>query len=153
MSEISLPLRIEGGRLARSRNTKDAIDASLSMIISTPLFSNPVDPGFGFIFANLRFEQIDEKDGVVSNPATDSTPSILDEGVYEKKISGNSRNFNTFASDLKDAIVKNEHRLGDVKVTMTYLRAERAIHIAVTGVILETKEDYQFHKHYVIWNG
>lgn len=152
MSDISLPLRIEGGRLARSRSIKEAIDASLSMIISTPIFSNPVDPGFGFIFANLRFEQIDEKEGVVSNPATDSVPTILDEGVYEKKISGNSRNFNTFASDLKDAIVKTEHRLGDAKVTMTYLRAERAIHIVVTGVILQTKEDYQFHKRYVIWN-
>lgn len=131
---------------------KEAIDDSLSLIISTPLFSNPVDPSFGFVLANLRFEQIDEKEGVVCNSSEEGFSPILDESVYEKKISGNSRNFNTFASDLKDAILRLEHRLGDVKVTMTYIRQERTIHIVVTGVIKETKEDYQFHKSFVIWN-
>lgn len=153
MSGISLPLRIENGRLARSGSLKKAIDDSVSMLISTPLFSNPVDPGYGFVFSNLRFEQINEKEGVVSNLAEGVISPILDESVYDRKISGNSRNFNTFAADLKNAILNNELRLSDVRVTMTYIRDERAIHIAVTGVISETGEDYQFHKRFVIWNG
>lgn len=152
MGDLSLPLTIKDGRFVRHKNLKEAIDESISLVISTPLFSNPIDPKFGFILSNLRFEQIDEKDGVVLSAGTEDITPLLDTSVYKKKISGNSKSINTFASELKDAIARVENRLSGMKVAMTYVREERTIHIVVTGVITETGEDYQFHKRIMIWN-
>ena len=152
MGYISLPLRIEKGGLARSASPKQAIDDAISLLISTPLYSSVADPEFGFVFTNLRFEQIDEKEGVVCGSASDGFQSVLDDDVYEKKLSGNSRNINTFASDLRNAVLMYEPRLDSVKVNMTYVREERAIHIVVTGIIRETGEEYQLHKIFTIWN-
>lgn len=152
MGYLSLPLRIEDGRMVRAKSVKQAIDDALSMLISTPLYSNPIDPSFGFVFMNLRFEQIDEKEGIVYDSAHDGLSPVLDEDIYNKKISGNSRNLNTFAAELKESILRVEQRIKDVKVSMTYLREERAIIVVVTGVIRETGEDYQFQKRIDIWN-
>lgn len=152
MGDLSLPLTIKDGKFVRHKNLKEAIDESISLVISTPLFSNPIDPKFGFVLSNLRFEQIDEKEGVVLDVGVEDITPLLDTSIYEKKISGNSRNFNTFASELKSAIARVEKRLGELKVAMTYMREERAIHIVVTGIIIETGEDYQFHKRIMVWN-
>ena len=142
MRNIALPLKIEKGRFAGHKDTRKAIDENISLIISTPVLSTPVDPRFGFVFSNLRFEQIDEKEGVV----------ITDSDLYEKKISGNSRNLDTFASDLRSSIVRAEKRLANVKVSTTYITEERTMHITVSGVIKETSEDYRFHTTFAIWN-
>jgi len=152
MGYLSLPLRIENGRVAGAKSTKQAIDDTLSMLMTTPLYSNPADPGFGFVLMNLRFEQIDEKEGIVYDSAHDGISPVLDDEIYTKKISGNSRNLNTFASELKESIIRSEKRIKNVKVTMTYLREERAIVVVVTGTIRETGEDYQFQKRVEIWN-
>jgi predicted component of type VI protein secretion system len=75
-----------------------------------------------------------------------------DSSLYELKISGSSKNLNTFASELKDAITKYEKRLTDVAVSMTYIREERRIYISVKGVIPSTMERYQFTTTINIWN-
>lgn len=152
MGDLSLPLTIKDGRFVRHKNLKEAIDESISLVIFTPLFSNPIDPRFGFVLSNLRFEQIDEKEGVVLDVGVEDVTPLLDTSIYKKKISGNSRNFNTFASELKSAIARVENRLGELKVSMTYIREERVIHIVVTGIIVETGEDYQFQKRIMVWN-
>lgn len=152
MGDLSLPLTIKDGRFVRHKNLKEAIDESISLVIFTPLFSNPIDPRFGFVLSNLRFEQIDEKEGVVLDVGVEDITPLLDTSIYKKKISGNSRNFNTFASELKSAIARVENRLGELKVSMTYIREERVIHIVVTGIIVETGEDYQFQKRIMVWN-
>lgn len=152
MGDLSLPLTIKDGRFVRHKNLKEAIDESISLVIFTPLFSNPIDPRFGFVLSNLRFEQIDEKEGVVLDVGVEDITPLLDTSIYKKKISGNSRNFNTFASELKSAIARVENRLGELKVSMTYIREERVIHIVVTGIIVETGEDYQFQKRIKVWN-
>ena len=142
MRNLALPLKIEKGRLVGHKDIRDAIDESISLIISTPVLSTPVDPEFGFVFSNLRFEQIDEKEGVV----------MTDSQLCDKKISGNSRNLDTFAADLRDSILRAESRLTGVKVSTTYITEERTLHITVSGVIKETSEDYRFHTTFAIWN-
>lgn len=151
MGYLAIPFRIEKGGFARHGSVKEAIDETLRLIISTPLFSTPADPNLGFVFSNLRFEQIDEKEGVVCNPTNDEWSSLIS-GVYGKKISGNSRNFDTFAAELKDAILHIEKRLADIKVAMTYLPQERAIHVTVNGKIKETGEEYKYYTTISIWN-
>ena len=60
MSNLSIPLRIEKGRLARIDNSKKAIDSALSLLMSTPCGDSAADPVYGFIFNNLRFEIFNE---------------------------------------------------------------------------------------------
>ena len=71
--------------------------------------------------------------------------------TYQKKVSGNSRNINTFATDLKEIVTKYEHRLTDVAATMSYVRDERKIYITVTGTIIDTQENYKYDTTLKIW--
>ena len=71
--------------------------------------------------------------------------------MYSKKISGSSKNINTFAAELKEVVQQYEKRLGDVAVTMTYIREERLIYITIKGIILSTKEEYVFNNTLKVW--
>ena len=148
---IAIPLNITAKGLIREENLRKSIDRSLSLLISTPYYSCPIDPQYGFIFNNMRFEIIDENDGVVFN-STDS-PNIYEgpEGLYDKKITGSSQNLNTFATELKEAIIRYEKRLSDIAVTMTYIREEQLIYVSIKGVISETKEKYQYKSTINVW--
>ena len=101
MNSIAIPLRIVKGGLARTDTAKQAIDNSLALLLSTPCNSSAADPEYGFIFNNLRFEILNENEGVVydSSPGKGMLEASL--GLYDKKVSGSSRNLNTFASALK----------------------------------------------------
>lgn len=151
MTSISLPLRVDAKGLSREEKLKKSLNASISLILSTPRFSTPADPEFGFVFNNLRFEMFNENEGVVYDSGdTDSMDGI--QGIYDKKISGSSKSINTFAAELKEAVVKYEKRLEDITVSMTYIREERLIYITVKGTIISTKENYVF-KHVIrVWN-
>lgn len=151
MTSISLPLRVDAKGLSREEKLKKSLNASISLILSTPRFSTPADPEFGFVFNNLRFEMFNENEGVVFDSGdTDSMDGI--QGIYDKKISGSSKSINTFAAELKEAVVKYEKRLEDITVSMTYIREERLIYITVKGTIISTKENYVF-KHVIrVWN-
>ena len=142
---IGVPLTIRKGRLG-NENRKDSIDSHIELLLSTPEGGCISNPEFGFVFNNLRFEIFDENEGVVLN--SDSDRSTL----YEKKISGTSRNVNTFAVELKRQIEKYEQRLSEVQVTMAYIREHRKIYITVRGIISETRAEYQYQTSLNVWN-
>ena len=98
---VLLPLQVTGGRLAGSPNPQPAIDAFIELLLSTPCGGCVADPEFGFIFNNLKFEIFNEKEGVIYDSAPQDGPYAR---LYDKKVSGNSQNINTFAVDLKKAI-------------------------------------------------
>ena len=151
MSSITIPLAISKGRLARTENPKAAIDGSLGLLLSTACYSSAADPGYGFIFNNLRFEIFNENEGVVYNSGGPNSISALRADLYGKKISGSSNNVNTFASELKQTIEAYEPRLRDVAVSMTYIREERKIYITVKGVIAENGKAYQYSSIINVW--
>ena len=133
MAYISIPLEVKKTGLAREEKMKKSIDESLNMLLTTPRYNSIGDPQYGFIFNNMRFEIFDEHEGVIYN----SGDTIYENGMqdlYTKKISGSSKNMNTFAAELKEVVKAYEKRLGDVAVTMTYIREERLIYITIKGM-------------------
>jgi hypothetical protein len=151
MTSIDLPLQIVPKGMKREELLKNSIDSAIHLIMTTARFSTPIDPQFGFVFNNLRFEMFNENEGVVFNSGdTDTMDGI--QGLYEKKISGSSKSINTFAAELKDAVIKYEQRLDNVSVSMTYIREERLIYVTVKGVIIKTKEDYTYQTKFRVWN-
>jgi predicted component of type VI protein secretion system len=148
---IRIPLVVENGRFSLTGNLKESIDLFLELLLNTPRHSCPSDPSFGFVFRNLRFEIFNEDEGVVYNSdRTEFTEN--DSALYEKKLSGSSRNINTFAAELKDAIVSYERRLSNVNVAMTYMREERRIYIAIKGVVTAMQQEYMYSTSIKIWN-
>ena len=150
MPFLSIPLQVKNKGFAREKSLKKSLDESLYMLLTTPRYNNMSDPEYGFIFNNMRFEIFDEHEGVIYN----SGDTIYDRGikdVYNKKISGSSKNMNTFAAELKEVVKNYEKRLSDVAVTMTYIREERLIYVTIKGVIIQTKEDYVFTSTLRVW--
>ena len=142
-----IPLKVNRGALAAYTRIEDSIDANIKLLLTTPLGSCVSDPNFGFILNNLRFEIFNENEGVVLNSIEDDNSER-----YEKKISGSSRNINTFAIELKQLIEHYEPRIEDVLVTMSYVREHRKIYITVKGQISETEEPYQYQTNIRVWN-
>jgi predicted component of type VI protein secretion system len=151
MTSIRLPLQLTPKGLQREDRLKSSIDANIYLIITTERFSTPVDPQFGFVFNNLRFEMFNENEGVVFDSGDTDTMSNI-QGAYDKKISGSSKSINTFAAELKTAITKYEERLEKISVSMTYIREERLIYITVKGIIVSTKEEYVYDQTIKVWN-
>ena len=139
MNGLVAPLVITKNGFQQARSVKESIDSFLRLLISSSCGECCIDPQFGFVFNNMRFEIFNEQQGVIYNSMPED-----ENNLYTKKISGNSRNLNTFSSELKNAIEHYEHRLEDVNATMSYVRSERTIYITVTGLIAETKEKYRF---------
>ena len=150
MTSISIPLQLTDKGLRREDDQKRAIDEAIALIIRTERFSTPADPVFGFVFNNLRFEMFNENEGVVFDSGDTNTMNYV-QGIYDKKISGSSKSINTFAAELKTAIMKYEKRLDDITVSMTYIREERQIYITVKGIIASSKEDYVFNQIIRVW--
>lgn len=151
MSGITIPLKLTPKGIQRESNLKRSIDAVIHLIMTTPRYSTPADPQFGFVFNNLRFEMFNENEGVVFDSGDTDTMNNL-QGLYEKKISGSSRSINTFAAELKAAIGQYEKRLDKISVSMTYIREERLIYITVKGTIISTGEDYKCDQTIRVWS-
>lgn len=152
MKSLKLPLTIESKGIAVENDIKRSIDASLNLLISTSLRECASDIDFGFVFNNLRFEIFNETDGVVfDSNGTEREFDVVGGNMYDKKISGNSRNVNTFAADLKESVVRYETRLSKVKVSMSYVRLERTVYITINGVINGTEEDYVYSTKITTW--
>ena len=150
MAFLSIPLEVKKKGFAREKSLKKSLDESLYMLLTTPRYNNMSDPEYGFVFNNMRFEIFDEHEGVIYN----SGDTMYDRGikdVYNKKISGSSKNMNTFAAELKEVVKNYEKRLNEVAVTMTYIREERLIYVTIKGVITQTKEDYVFTSTLRVW--
>lgn len=150
MAYIAIPLEVKKSGLARQQNLKKAIDESLYMLLTTPRYNNIGDPQYGFVFNNMRFEIFDEHEGVIYNSG-DTIYELGIQDLYNKKISGSSKNMNTFAAELKEVVKMYEKRLDNVAVTMTYIREERLIYITVKGIISSTKEEYVFTNTLRVW--
>lgn len=142
MNGLVAPLVMTKSGFQQARNMKESIDSFLRLLIGSTCGECCIDPQFGFIFNNMRFEIYNEQQGVIYNSKRDEAEA--ENSLYTKKISGNSRNLNTFSSELKSAIEHYEHRLEDVNATMSYVRSERMIYITVTGLIAQTKEKYRY---------
>lgn len=151
MNNIAIPLTISAKGLSRAKSTRKAIDQAISLLLTTPCFNSVADPQYGFIFNNLRFEIFNENEGVVYNSS--DSPNIFEgpEGLYSKKITGSSKNLNTFAAELKETITRYEKRLSDISVSMTYIREEQKIYVTVKGIITETQADYQYRTTINVW--
>lgn len=150
MPFLSIPLEVRKKGFAREKSLKKSLDESLYMLLTTPRYNNVSDPEYGFVFNNMRFEIFDEHEGVIYN----SGDTIYDRGIkdiYNKKISGSSKNMNTFAAELKEVVKNYEKRLSDIAVTMTYIREERMIYVTVKGIIIQTKEEYVFTSTLRVW--
>lgn len=149
---IIVPLQISKGRFARSENLKQSIDSFLELLLSTPCYSCPSDPQFGFVFKNLRFEIFNENEGVVYNAGTHEMTAADVLKLYDKKITGLSKNLNTFAAELKDAVEKYERRLSDVSVAMVYVREEKNIYVTIKGTITDQQTAYQYNTVIRVWH-
>ena len=150
MPFLSIPLEVKKKGFAREKSLKKSLDESLYMLLTTPCYNSLSDPEYGFVFNNMRFEIFDEHEGVIYN----SGDTIYDRGIkdiYNKKISGSSKNMNTFAAELKEVVKNYEKRLSDIAVTMTYIREERMIYVTVKGTIIQTKEEYVFTSTLRVW--
>ena len=145
---ILLPLQIEKGQLTQAKNPKEAIDAFIELLLTTPCQSCVADRQFGFIFNNLKFEIFNENEGIIYNSATEEE----DLRLYDKKISGSSKSVNTFAIELKNSIETYEKRLTNVSVTMSYIKNLKKIHVYIEGTLLETNEAYKYTTSLNIWN-
>jgi len=150
MYHIRIPIRVNAKGLERETNLKKSIDSAISLILTTHQYSTPADPMYGFVFTNLKFEIFNENEGVVYNSG-DTTDAQSTEGLYDKKVSGSSKNLNTFAADLKDVLNTYEKRLGNISVIMTYIREERMIYVTIKGTILETQEPYSYMTTINVW--
>ena len=150
MSYLSIPLQITEKGLLREEHLDKSIDMAIAMLLQTPYYGSPADPQYGFVFKNLRFEIFNENDGTIEEPQESLSPQ--DHRLYEIKVSGSSKNINTFAAELKEAIVRNEPRLSDVSATLIYVREEKKIYVTVKGVITETGKEYQYQTTIKIWN-
>ena len=132
---ILLPLQIEKGQLTQAKNPKEAIDAFIELLLTTPCQSCVADRQFG-------------NEGVIYNSATEEE----DLRLYDKKISGSSKSVNTFAIELKNSIETYEKRLTNVSVTMSYIKNLKKIHVNIEGTLLETNEAYKYTTSLNIWN-
>ena len=135
MGSITIPLAIRDKRLERTDSITDAITGYLTLLSSTPRYLTAADPEFGFVFNNLKFENVNEKEGV----------------VYNRKLSGSSKNLNTYAAELQQTINRYEPRLQDVKVSMTYIREEKRIYTTVNAVVAATQQPYQYATAIKVW--
>lgn len=142
-----IPLKVNVGTFATYTGVEPSIDSHIELLLTTPVGSCISDPNFGFILNNLRFEIFNENEGVVLNIADDDNSEL-----YEKKVSGSSRNINTFAIELKQLIERYEPRLEDVQVTMSYVREHRRIYITIKGIISLTQTNYSYQTSMRVWN-
>lgn len=149
MSYLTIPLQITNKGFQREERLDKSIHSAIAMLLQTPYYSCPTDPQFGFVFKNMRFEIFNENDGTIEYPKEDL--SLRDQRLYGMKVSGSSKNLNTFAAELKEAVVRNEPRLSEVSATLTYLREEKKIYVTVKGIITETGKDYQYQTIINIW--
>lgn len=143
---LTTPLQIVKGRILKNNNVVSSINRNIDRLLHTPTGSVLTDPDYGFVFTALRFEVFNEYEGVVQTFADDDDP------LYQKKISGSSKNLQTFASDLNSVIQRYEPRLSDTSSVMTYMRTQREINIAIRGTITRTGEIYEYQTIIKVWN-
>lgn len=140
-------------------SVKHSIDKFLDMLISSNKFCCIADPEFGFALEDFRFESFSvdrakffEASVNRMRPKENTQLYDIKNPLYEKKIIGDSRTTDTFATELKHAIERYEKRLKDVSVSMDFQARGKIIHINVTGKINdETNAFYYYEFNTVVW--
>ena len=146
--DLSLPLSIKKHLFRRCKTLRESIIDNLELIITTPVGECVLEPEFGFILNNFRFEMFDEENGTIYNSkALDSDIETL----YKEKLSGTSKNFDTYAAELKTAIEKYENRLKNVQVSMTYVRLDRKIYISIQGLVTVDDSEFKYQTSINTW--
>ena len=154
---ISIPLQITPKGFLRDDTVEASIGHSIELLMQTPMYGCKADPHYGFVFKNLRFETFNESEGTVSDGLASNTVQMQakkntgDKDIYKMKVSGTSRNINTFAAELKKAITTYEPRLGSVSVSLSYVREEKTIYVSVKGKIVESRAPYKYETTIKIW--
>ncbi len=146
---LKIPLQFNPQRgFEKDTSTSDSIRNIINLIVNTAISSCTSSPSFGFALKNYQFEIFDEKKGTIAlHPNTTFvSPS------YKLKIQGNSRDFNTFANELKEQIIQYEPRLRDVNVQMDYTQVDKNIKISIKGFIMEkTIEKFEHIINQHVW--
>jgi len=146
MPFLKKPLQIASGALVRTDSLRESLDNFLTMYLNTPKGNFIPDPEYGFVFTGLRFELFDERSGTVYDSKRGNDP------IYDKKISGTSKNLQTFAADFNEYVRTNEPRLVNVSTVMTYIREQRQILLVVRGMVVQTGEPYEYRTLVNVWN-
>ena len=145
MTHLLTPLSVKKGTLKHTDDIKESLKLSIELLLNTPLGCIPSDPEYGFVFTGLKFEIFEESNGTIHTESNDNSP------IYKKKISGSSKNIQTFASELNEAIRQYEPRLRDTATVMTYIREKKEILVAVRGIILTNLEPYEYRTSIKVW--
>lgn len=143
---LRLPLQIEDGHLAYDEKMRQSINKHLEVLMSTPLGDVLCDPDYGFALTALRFENFNENDGTVY------TQEKLPSDVYKKKLSGSSKNIQTFAAEFNSMLAEYEPRLQDTSVVMSYVNVERRIQITIKGTVRDLNIPYQYQTWLKVWS-
>lgn len=150
---ITIPLTIDTKSSQFNRSQlKRSIDSFIDLLISTPKGSCACDLDFGYSLSNLRFEIFNETEGMVSKSDRSYYETPEDMDLYNKKISGTSTNYNTFAKEMKSMIEEYEARLTDIEVSMSYIKNQRIIKVAITAAIAHDGSPYSFETTINTWN-
>lgn len=142
---IRLPLQIENGQLAVDEKMKQSINKHLDALLNTRQGTVVCDPDYGFELASLRFENFDENSGTVFT--SEKHPS----DIYKKKLSGSSKNLQTFAAEFNKQLAKYEPRITDTTVVMNYIREEKKILLIIRGRVRELDIPYQYQTSITVW--
>jgi hypothetical protein len=130
---------ITSDRDYEAENADKYVQASISdfikLIIGSPYGCFKPDPRFGFSLGNCHFQNPNSKDE-----------------IQGKKIGGKSDNINNYAKDLEKSIKLFEPRLKNVEVKTEYDKKNSKISIAVSGIIIDTKKEYNQNIEFFIWN-
>lgn len=74
--------------LSKEKDEAQSIRSFLELLICSPCGCCEVDPLFGFVFKNFRFENFNEDKGILSSSGDDMSQSVF----YKHKIHGRSIN-------------------------------------------------------------
>ena len=138
MDSIKIPIELTRRFFEKNAivNTETSIDNIIDLIVTSPNGSFRADYNFGFAFQNTRFQNGDENDQ-----------------IEEKKISGDSINKDSYASELKSAIEAYELRLKNIRVKMGYNPENKNVSLDISGMYEEGYSEKRYRKNitFYIW--
>ena len=157
---VKRPLIMKSPTVTPGRDgLKKSIDAFLELLIYSGKDSFKADDDFGFSLEDFRFESFSVERAKFfetvqnkQNPKENTQLFDIKNPLYDKKIIGDSRTSDTFATELKRTIERYEKRLKDVSVSMDFQSRGKIIHITVSGKINdETHAFYYYEFNTVVW--
>lgn len=123
---------------------KKSVDSFIALLLSSKKHSCIADDDFGFIFENLRYENIDPNRGLFID---NENNTILRSSIYDKKINGTGKNANSFAKEIKNSIEKYEKRLENVEISIDFQQKGKIVCIMINGILCDhrnTPYSYEF---------